>query len=226
MLQLPTRVSVSMKTVTFALLVGALAVSPLVTVNAQKGKPPTTSDSTVTVTFMNRPGDAMTSIGAAEYPGGVVHASSGDLRLDVGASGRVIQVALGATLVVGADVTDAPANMTYLTDAVLYIQNIRGVPVGSTETRVGRIGLGTAYPNHAVGFRATTSQGIEIYGTPVCVTRHTASTWAIASSACSADASDTAGLFEENLKGKINHRFKANYTVPFAVTVACTPDCP
>jgi len=222
---IPIRASVLGQTLSFALLVGALAVAPMAPVDAQKGKPPSTPDSTATVTFADAIGDGLTSVGGS-YPGAVVFGnSSGDLRLDLGASGRAIQVSLGAPLTIGANVLDAPNGATYLTDAVLFIDAIRGVPVGSTQIRVGRIGLGTAYPNHALGFRVTTSSGIAIYGTDVCVTRVSLSVWDIASS-CVAEPSDTAGLFEENLKGKINQRFKANYTVPFAFTVTCTANCP
>lgn len=194
--------------------------------NAARSEPPSVPDATATVTLANRAGDGLTSVGAADYPGAVVFGNSGgDLRLDLGAGGRAIQVSLGAPLTTAANVLDAPNGVTYLTDAVLFIENIRGVPVGSTQTRVGRIGLGTAYPNHALGFRVTTSSGVAIYGTDVCVTRVSLSVWDIASS-CVAAPSDTAGLFEENLKGKINQRFKANYTLPFSFRVTCDANCP
>ncbi len=223
---IPIRVSVLGQTLAFALLVGALAFTPASRVDAQKGKPPSVPDATATVTLANRAGDGLTSVGAADYLGAQVLGGSGDLRLELGTSGRAIQVSLGERLTIGAGVEDAPpSGATYLTDAVLFIDSIRGVPVGSTQTRVGRIGLGTAYPNHALGFRVTTSSGVAIYGTDVCVTRVSLSVWDVASS-CVAEPSDTAGLFEENLKGKINQRFKANYTLPFSFRVTCTANCP
>lgn len=208
----------------FALAVSAVALVSTAPLEAQKGKP--VPNSTATVTFVNRVGDAMTSVGSADYPGAVLFsAAEGDLRLDIGAAGRAVQVVLGtpASVAPGEVVPDGD---TFLTDAVLFIQNLRGITVGSTVTRLGRIGLGSAYPNHALGFRQTTSQGIEISGTPVCVYRASAINWTVTSSACAGDTSDTAGLFEENLKGKINHRFKATYAVPFAFDVTCTANCP
>ena len=49
--------------------------------------------------------------------------------------------------------------------------------------------------------------------------------WDITSS-CAGEPSDTAGFFEENLKGKVNNVFKATYPVPFAATVTCDANCP
>jgi len=216
--QLPIHVSIPAKRVAFALVIGALAATPLVDLHAQKVKPPT--HWSATVTLANRLGDGLTSVGASEYPGAEIGVSAGDLRLELGTIGRAMQVTLGAPLTVGTGVTDAPNGVTYVTDAVLFIGNVGKIPVGTTQTSVGRIGLGSAYPNHAVGFRDTTVQGIRIYGTDVCVTRTSISTWNVASS-CDVEPSDEAGLFQENLKGKINHHFKASYAVPFAFTVTC-----
>ncbi|BCS32123.1 hypothetical protein TBR22_A13320 [Luteitalea sp. TBR-22] len=203
-----------------ALVIGALV--PASPAFAQKGKP--VPNSTVSVTFADRLGDALTSDNGTPYPGGVLFsAAEGDLRLDIGAAGRLVKVELGTPIT--APVGEAPPTGTYWTDAVLFIENLRGVAVGSTVTRLGRIGLGSAYPNHALGFRQTTIGGVEIYGTPVCVSRPTAAEWVVASSGCVGETSDTAGLFEENIK-RVGQRFKATYAVPFAFTVACTANCP
>ena len=66
---IPIRVSVLGQILAFALLVGALAITPMAPVDAQKGKP--VPNSTVTVTFANRVGDAMTSVGSGPYSHGV-----------------------------------------------------------------------------------------------------------------------------------------------------------
>ncbi len=217
-----SRVSALGQTLAFALLVGALAITPMAPVDAQKGKP--VPNSTVTVTFANRVGDAMTSVGSADYPGGVLFsAAEGDLRLDIGAAGRAVQVVLDAPISI-APGEAAPDGVTFLSDAVLFIENLRGIAVGSTVTRMGRIGLGSAYPDHVLGFRQTTIEGVEIFGTPVCVSRPTSSTWTVTSSSCDGDASDTAGLFEQGIK-RISHRFKATYAVPFSMTVTCNTNC-
>jgi len=208
----------------FALVVSALVLAPFVPLEAQKGKPQP-SNLVVTATLSDRDGDAVRSDGLGSYANAQVLINSGDLRIDAGLMGRTLHVLLGAPDLV-ADGASVPNGNLFASDAVLFVDNILSVPVGETAARLGRVGLGSSYPNHAVGFRYTTAQGITIYGSPVCVARTSASSWTISSSCLTADTSDVAGLFEENLKGKINHRFKATYTVPFALTVQCTANCP
>jgi hypothetical protein len=213
------------KSVAFALAIGALGALSLVPVSAQKGKTSSPPDSTVTVTFADRDGDAMVSDGGGAYAAKIL-GNSGDLRLELGPIVRRIHVTLGNPESTGDGVLDAPKDVTYETDGVLFVENVRAVEVGSTERRPGRIGLRTAYPNHAVGFRAETVGEVPIHGTQVCVKRQSTTTWYItSSSSCAAGNRDLAGLFEENLKGKISVRFKASYELPFALTV-CEPNCP
>ena len=220
--QLPTRVSVFAKFVLFTVVVGALAIAPSIDVQAQKNKPPT--HRIATVTLADRPGDGLTSVGSTEYAGAEIGITGGDLRLELGTTGRAMQVTLGTRGVIGDGVTDPPlAGTTYVTTMVLTIANVGNIPVGSTQTSVGRIGLDNAFPNHALGFRATTINGVPIYGTEVCVSHDSPNVWTVRSSC--GELSDTAGLFEENLKGKVGVRFKANYVVPFAFTVTCTLNC-
>jgi hypothetical protein len=213
------------KSVAFALAIGALGALSLVPVSAQKGKTSSPPDSTVTVTFADRDGDAMVSDGGGAYAAKIL-GNSGDLRLELGPIGRTIEVKLGAPISINPDFTsaDVPNGVDYLTDGVLFVENVRSVAVNTTAMLVGRIGLRSAYPNHAVGFREKTVGEDYIGGTPVCVTRTGPKTWHITSS-CTGDG-DTAGLFEENLKGKISVRFKATYSVPFAAKVTCMDNCP
>ena len=215
----------------FALLVAVLAGTASQPLTAQKNKPPTHAPATVVfadpVDGAGNPTVGLTSDGGGPYAALVsLNTESGDLRLDLAGSGRMVGARFGSPLSapVGAVV---PSGEIVWSDAVLFIDGVRTVPRGATVKRVGRIGLGSGLPNHAVGFRYTTAQGIEIYGTEVCVTRRDVpgAVWDIASS-CTVEPSDTAGLFEENLKGKINHRFKATYTMPFALTATCTANCP
>ena len=221
--QLSTRVFVSVRFAAFTVVIGALALAPSIDVQAQKNKPPTHRSATVTL-HDDRPG--LTSDGFGDYTGAEIGISGGDLRLDLGATNRAIQVTLGERLTVNDNGYDAPlAGATYLTSKVLFLQNLGNIPVGQTQTSVGRIGLDNAYPNHALGFRAVTVDGVAIYGTDVCVFHASPKVWEVTSS-CAQEPSDTAGLFEENLKGRTGPRFKANYTVPFAFTVTCTLNCP
>jgi hypothetical protein len=206
------------KSVALALAIGALGALLLVPVSAQKGKTSSPPDAAASVVLSDGADFAMVSDGGGAYAATIL-GNSGDLRLELGPIGRRIHVTLGDPGTIGDGVLDAPRGVTYETDGVLFVENVRGVAAGSTAMRPGRIGLRSAYPNHAVGFRATTVGGVEIYGTPVCVTRESQQTWNITSS-CAGD-SHTAGLFEENLKGKTSVRFKANYSVPFALTVKC-----
>lgn len=208
----------------FALVVGALAVLPFASLDAQKGKPQP-SNLVVTATLLDRTGDALRSDGSGPYANAQVFSTSGDLRIDAGLMGRTLHVLLGQPELT-AEGASVPNGQLFASDAVLYVRGILSVPVGTTEARVGRIGLGSSYPNHAVGFRYTTVQDVTIYGSPLCVERTSTTSWTISSSCVAADTSDVAGLFEENLRGKVNHKFKATYTVPFALTVTCTDNCP
>ena len=214
----------------FGLCTAVLALLPAVQVDAHKGKPQ--ANATVTVTFADRTDgsgvivDGLSSDNGQPYTGEVIPAS-GDLRVDLTTGTREIVVRLGAPGTNPPAVGSVPSNQSFYTDAVLFVHDIQGVATGTTAKRLGRIGMGSAYPDHALGFRYTTSQGIVVYGTELCVTRRnvTGAIWDISSS-CAQEPSDTAGFFEENLKGKINHKFKATYAVPFALTVTCTLSCP
>jgi hypothetical protein len=210
------------KSVAFALAIGALGALSLVPVSAQKGKTSSPPDATAEVVLSDGADFAMVSDGGGAYAAKIL-GNSGDLRLELGPIGRRIEVTLGEPSTTGTNVNsaDVPNGVKYLTDGVLFVDNVRGVPVGTTELRPGRIGLGSAYPNHVVGFRYTTNQDTNIYGTEVCVRRVDQKNWRITSS-CDLDDTDMAGLFEESqLKGKIKHTFKATYNVPFALTVKC-----
>ncbi len=227
------RVSVSVLSSALVLAIGALLVVPVAPLSAQKGKPPSTPpDATATVVFAEDGGFAMVSDGNGPYAGATIFGASGDLRLDLTAGTREIWVTLGSPSQLAPGIVP-PAPGTYETDAVLYIQGIRGVAKGSTVRRVGRIGFGDSLPDHALGFRYTTSQGIVINGTEACVRRltdaeagTTTPTWRVTSSAgCAASDGDNAGVFEENLKGKINQKWKGTYAVPFSITVSCTTNC-
>lgn len=226
----PIRVSVPFKTVAFALLVGALAVTPMAPVDAQKGKPPSTPpDATASLVVADGAPFAMVSDSLGPYTGATIFGASGDLRLDLTTGTRTIVVTLGPPVLlppVGAPVASSD---TYYTDAGLFIQGIRSVVKGSAAVRrVGRIGFGDSLPNHALGFRYTTSQGIVINGTEVCVSRLSdlTPTWRITSSeTCEAGDAAKAGVFEENLPGKINHKWKGSYAVPFSITVTCNTNC-
>lgn len=211
--------------VVFALLV-ALTVAPT-RLDAQKGKPTVPPNVEGSVTFADEQGYHLTSDGLGPYADATIY-GSGTLYLDLAAAGRTMQITLDATTV-GAT---APSNHvepdTYVTNAVFRIDNIDHAPIGGGWVRsVGRIGFGTGLPNHALGFRYATANGVPIYGTEVCVRRvddvspATPATWRIASSdACSGDGGN-AGLFEEGLKGK-GYRWEAVYTVRFEATVVCT----
>ncbi len=115
---------------------------------------------------------------------------------------------------------------------MFFIENIRGVTKGTTVRRIGRIGFGDALPDHAMAFRYTTVEGVEIYGTQACVRRLTddeagtaTPSWRITSSAgCAPADADKAGVFE-NISGRIRHKWKASYAVPFSMTVTCNTNC-
>jgi hypothetical protein len=228
---IPIRVSAIVQTLAFALCVSVLALVPMAPVDAQKGKPSYPLDATASVVLAD--GFAVTSDGNGPYTGATVFGPSGDLRLDLTTGTREILVQLGEPVQIPAPPVAQPAPGTYYTDAGLFIQDIRSVAKGSTVRRVGRIGFGNALPDHALGFRYTTVQGIVINGTDACVRRltnaeaaTTTPTWRITSSAgCAGADADKAGVFEENIKGKINHKWTGTYTVPFSITVTCSTNC-
>lgn len=218
----------------FALVVSTLALAPVVSLHAQKGKPPASPpDASATVAIPSNPDFAVANDGNAQYPGAKIFGPSGDLRLDLTTGTREILVTLGAPVPIDDASSTPPASAVYYTNAGLFVQDIRSVFKGTTVRRPGRIGFGDALPNHALGFRHTTAQGIVIYGTDTCVSRlkdeeagTTLPTWRITSSAaCAPVDADKAGVFEENIPGKINHKWKATYTVPFSFTVSCTSNC-
>lgn len=229
----PNRVSGLAQTLAFASLVAVLATTPMAPVDAQKGKPPSTPpDATASLVIAG--GFAMASDDGGPYAGATIFGASGDLRLDLTTGTREIWVTLATPLSQPGGGVVPPASGTYQTNAGLFVQSIRGVAKGSTVRRVGRIGFGDSLPNHALGFRSTTAQGIVIYGTETCVRRltdaeagtpeapSTIPTWRITSSAgCEPADANRAGVFEENIPGKINHKWKGSYAVPFSMTVTC-----
>jgi len=230
----PIRVSAVGQALSFALLVAALAVTPLITVNAQKGpKPSTPPDATASLVIADGAPFAVVSDNNGAYLGATIFGASGDLRLDLTTGTREIWVTLGTPQSQPGGGILPPSPGTYQTDAGLFIQDIRSVTKGSTVRRVGRIGFGDSLPNHALGFRYTTVQGIVINGTDACVRRLTDAeagtptpTWRITSSeGCDVAGDDKAGVFEENIPGKINHKWKGTYAVPFSITVTCSTNC-
>jgi len=192
---------------------------------AQKGKPSPPPNAVGSVTLADRTNDDLTSDGFGSYGGATIY-GSGTLLLDLSIpTSRQMFIALrdGNRLVTTS--FDHVVYGTYATNAVLRIDNINAAPGPNGWGRsVGRIGFGSSVPNHALGFRYTTANGVPIYGTEVCVRRVpnvSPATWQIASSeACSLDGG-AAGLFEEGLKGK-GYRFEAVYEVRFLATVVCT----
>ncbi|BCS31151.1 hypothetical protein TBR22_A03510 [Luteitalea sp. TBR-22] len=212
-----------------ALAVAALVAAAGLTSSAQKRGAPT--HATAEVAFADRldsggnPVDGLTSDGGGAYLA-LVGLEAGDVRLDLRSTGRVVTVRLGAPESTATGVV-VPSGVTMLADEAFFVPDILSIPKGTTVKRVGRIGLGSGYPNHALGFRYTTSQNVTIYGSELCVTRRNVAgaVWDISSS-CAQETSDVAGLFEENVKAKVTHRFKATYIVPFAATVTCTANCP
>ncbi len=190
-----------------------------------KGKPSLPPNAIGSVTMADGSDYDLTSDGGGPYGGATIY-GSGTLLLDLSTlPGRqmVINLRDGNRLVTSA--VDHVGYGSYSTNAALRIDNIDHAPVSGGWVRsVGRIGFGTGLPNHALGFRYTTANGVPVYGTEVCVKRvpgASPATWTIASSeACSADGG-AAGLFEEGLKGK-GYRSEAVYKVRFLATVVCT----
>lgn len=195
---------------------------------AQKGKPAPAPNNAGEVTFANGPTDEIVSDGLGAYGGAIIY-GSGVLYLDVGAIDRRLGITLRNKVSGETDLDGA-----YPSDGILRIDNIYAPDNGSGRGRsTGRVSFGTSLTNHALGFRYATAQGIVINGTDACVRRLTDSeagtatpTWRITSSeGCDAAGDDKAGVFEENLPGKINHKWKGTYAVPFSVTVTCSTYC-
>jgi hypothetical protein len=214
------------------LIVGTwMATSPDALTAQGKNKPPKSADASMTVVFRDAGNDGLVSDGAGTYVHGsagveaLVYAASGDLRLDFTSSTRHMLARLGDPLVVF-DGTAAPANVEYASQQTLFVEQIASVQVGNPERRRARIGLAPGLPNYALGFRYLTTGGAQIEGTELCVSRVTADTWTVASSSACSGEGDVAGLFQENLKGKVSHRRVATYFVPFEVSVTCTLNCP
>ena len=195
---------------------------------AQKGKPTPPPNAVGSVTLADRPGDELTSDGLGAYLGATIY-SSGTLFLDLSTPASRQMVITLQDKVMSAGSVDQVSPGEYRANAVFRIDNINATPGPNGWGRsVGRIGFGQSLPNHALGFRYATANGVPIYGTDVCVRRVpgvSPATWQVASSeACSLDGG-AAGLFEEGLKGK-GYQFEAVYTVRFLATVVCTSDCP
>ncbi len=202
---------------------------------AQKGKPAPAPNAEGSVTLADGPDYELTGDGAA-YGGATIYNTGGTLYLDLAPSGRTMTINLKPENAGLTDPSNHVAPTSYLADSVFRIDKVSTAPADGTWMRsVGRIGFGSSLPNHALGFRYATANGVPIYGTEVCVRRVladgvpvTPATWVVASSdACSpGDGEDgQAGLFEEGLKGK-GYRFEAVYTVRFSATVVCTKNCP
>lgn len=191
---------------------------------AQKGKPAPAPNAVASVTFADRADDDLVSDGGGGYEGATLY-GSGTLWLDVAASGRSFRVELDAAKVGQTSSANHIAPGWYVTGAPFRVDNIDHAPLSGAWVRsVGRIGLNPGVPNHALGFRYATANGVPVYGTEVCVKRLpgvTPATWHVASSdACSLEGGN-AGLFEEGLKGK-GIQFEAVYQVKFLATVVCT----
>jgi hypothetical protein len=223
---------------------GAMAMVTAMTLSAgvvlaQKGKPSPPPNAVGSMTLADRPGDGLTSDGDGAYEGATIY-SSGTLYLDLSLpapESRQMSITLLERVVSAGGAIDhvVPGVTPYLTDAVFRIDNIDAAPGPDGWGRsVGRIGFGQSLPNHALGFRYTTANGVPVYGTEVCVrrvvdaqgARVVPATWVVASSDACGDQGQ-AGLFEEGLKGK-GYRFEAVYKVRFSATVICTSDttCP
>lgn len=191
---------------------------------AQKGKPSPPPYAVGSVALADRPGDDLTSDGVGAYGGATIY-SSGTLLLELSTASRQMLISLREENRLVTTTADHVGYGAYATNSVLRIDNINAVPGPTGWGRsVGRIGFGQSLPNHALGFRYATANGVPIYGTEVCVRRVpgvSPATWQVASSdACSADGG-AAGLFEEGLKGK-GYQSEAVYTVRFLATVVCT----
>ncbi len=193
---------------------------------AQKGKPSPPPSAVGSVTLADRQGDGLTSDGGGVYEGATIY-SSGTLYLDLSVpapTSRQMSITLQDKVLSEGWPIDHVQAGQYATEAVFRIDNIAAAPGPDGWGRsVGRIGFGQGLPNHALGFRYTTANGVPIYGTDVCVRRVPGAeraTWQVASSDACGDQGQ-AGLFEEGLKGK-GYRFEAVYKVKFLATVVCT----
>jgi hypothetical protein len=202
---------------------------------AQKTKPAPAPNAVGSVTLADGPDYELTGDGAA-YEGATIYSSGGTLYLDLAPSGRTMTINLKPENVGQTDGSNHVAPISYAANSVFRIDNVSTAPVdGSWMRSVGRIGFGASLPNHALGFRYATANGVPVYGTEVCVrrvlvngVRVVPATWVVASSdACFLeDGQDgQAGLFEEGLKGK-GYQFEAVYKVRFLATVVCTSSCP
>ena len=214
----------------FALAVAIMTVTPLIPVDAQKGKP--IPNPTANLKFADSDGDAVTSDSAGTYFHGVdgfeatvftspSYSSSGDLVVQFGSS-RHIKVNLQSPMGLTGGTVQGPTGM--VAAGGMFVQAIGFIEEGATEARVARIGKLAGLANHAIGFRMHTNTEPEtlVNGTPVCVTRHTSSSWTIfttASGECPGGGEVGALFAESSKKGKTVHTFVARYALPFSVYV-------
>jgi hypothetical protein len=226
---IPTRVSATGQILSFALLVGALAATPMAPVDAQKAKP--IPNPTANLTFAE--GLAVASDGNGTYFNGVdgveatvfmspSYSNSGDLVVQFGSS-RHVNVTLQNPF--ARDTTEPVAGPTGTFAAdTMFVQAIGFVPVGTTEARIARFASIAGLPDHVVGFRASTNTEPETFinGTPVCVDRSTASTWTIFTTPtgeCVGGGQTGAVFTRTSRKGKTVDTFVARYQIPFSISV-------
>jgi hypothetical protein len=214
-------------TLTCAALAAAVAMTPT-DVAAQNSK-----YFTATVTFTDLPSSSTASVRLTDDDLGgygnatIVTSSAGTMTLDLArANGRKLKVTL--TGGVAAPGQTLPSAGTYAIVGPLVVEGVTGVTMSTgPQVRRMRLNLAGGIKDNVLAFRDdVNSAGIDVNGTPVCVTR-TVSGWTVESldpsMSCGVPplgdlVGETAGLLNE---GRGGPALRGWYVVPFSFEISC-----